>query len=47
MANLFIIIKRQSGKLETKLYMKESDRQAYLHRKSEHPASLKRSIPFA
>ena len=34
-------------KLETKLYRKESDRQAYLHRKSEHPESLKRSIPFS
>ena len=34
-------------KLETKLHRKESDRQAYLHRKSEHPKSLKRSIPFS
>ena len=34
-------------KLETKLYKKESDWQAYLHRKSEHPGSLKQSIPFA
>ena len=30
----------------TKLCRKESDRQAYLHRKSTHP-SLKRRIPFA
>ena len=41
-----VVYKTQSGKLETKLYRKESDRQAYLHRKSEHPESLKRSIPF-
>ena len=27
--------------------MKGSDRHAYLNRKSEHPVSLKRSIPFA
>ena len=42
-----VVYKTQSGKLETKLYRKESDRQAYLHRKSEHPESLKRSIPFS
>ena len=27
--------------------MKDTDRQSYLHRKSEHPESLKRNIPFA
>ena len=27
--------------------MKESNRQAYLYRKSEHPESLKQSILFA
>ena len=32
--------------METKLYKKNLDRQAYLHRKSEHPESLKRSILF-
>ena len=42
-----VAYKTQSGKLETKLYRKESDRQAYLHHKSEHPESLKRSIPFS
>ena len=42
-----VVYKTQSGKLETKLYSKESDRQAYLHRKSEHPEPLKRSIPFS
>ena len=42
-----VVYKTQSGKLETNLYRKESDRQAYLHRKSKHPESLKRSIPSA
>ena len=42
-----VVYKTQPGKLETKLYRKESDRQAYLHRKSEHPESLKRSILFS
>ena len=42
-----VLYKIQSGKLETKLYRKESDPQAYLHRKSEQPESLKRSIPFS
>ena len=32
---------------KTKLYRKESNRQAYLHCKPEHPESLKQSIPFA
>ena len=41
-----VFYKIQSGKLETKLCRKESDRQAYLHRKSKHSESLKRSIPF-
>ena len=42
-----VVFKTQSGKLETKFYRKESDRQGYLHRKSEHVESLKRSIPFS
>ena len=29
-----VAYKTESGKLETKLYRKELDRQAYLHRKS-------------
>ena len=32
-----VVYKTQSGKLETRLYRKESHRQAYLHHKSEHP----------
>ena len=39
--------KTHSGKLEIKLYRKESDRQTYLHRKSEQPELLKRSILFS
>ena len=42
-----VVYKTQSGKLGTKLYRKESDRQAYLHRKLEHPEPLKQSIPFS
>ena len=42
-----VVYKTQSGKLETKLYRKEFDQQAYLHRKSEHSEYLKRSIPFS
>ena len=42
-----VVYKTQSGKLEAKLYRKESDRQAYLHRKSKHPESLKRTKPFS
>ena len=42
-----VVYKTQLNKLQTKLYRKESDRQAYLHRKSEQPESLKRSISFA
>ena len=42
-----VVYKTQPGKLKTKLYRKESDRQAYLHRKSEHPESLKRSVAFS
>ena len=42
-----VVYKAQSGKLKTKLYRKEFDRQLYLHRKSEHPESLKRNVPFS
>ena len=42
-----VVYKTQLNKLQTKLYRKESGRQAYLHRKSEQPESLKQSISFA
>ena len=35
-----VVYKALTGKLETKLYMKDSNRQAYLHHKSEHLESL-------
>ena len=41
-----VVYKTPICKPETKLCMKDTDRQAYLHRKSEHPESLKRQIPF-
>ena len=36
-----------SGKLATKLYRKPTDRQNYLHFKSEHPTNTKTSIPYS
>ena len=42
-----IVYKKPTNKFETKLYTNGTDRQAYLHRKSEHPESLKRNIQFA
>ena len=35
-----------NGQLHTKIYRKETDRQHYLHIKSEHPKSLKDSLPY-
>ena len=35
-----VAYKMQKGKLETKLYRKESNRQAHLHHKLKHPESL-------
>ena len=42
-----VVYKTSTGKLETKLYMKDTDQQPYLHCKSEHPESFKYNIPFA
>ena len=36
-----------SNKLRTKLYVKPTDRQIYLHGKSEHPNSTKKSITYS
>ena len=36
----------ECSKLSTTLFKKETDFQAYVHRKSEHSESLKRSIPY-
>ena len=41
-----VVYKTPTGKLETKLYTKDTDRQSYLHLKPEHRESLKHSIPF-
>ena len=37
----------ENNKLETKLYRRPTDRQNYLHRKSEHPTNLKINIPYS
>lgn len=42
-----VVFKIDSGKLEIKLYRKESDQYAYLHRKFENPESLRQSTWFA
>ena len=36
-----------NGKLDTKIYRKETDRQHYLHIKFEHPKSWRDSLPFS
>ena len=37
----------RNGKLNTWIYRKETDRKHYLHIKSEHPKSLKDSLPYS
>ena len=39
--------KTSTGKFLTTLYRKEIDRQSNCHQKSEHPETLKRSIPYS
>lgn len=41
------IYKSKDGKLQTTLYTKPTDRQSYLHNKSYHPKSCKRSIAYS
>ena len=35
------------NKLQTKVYIKPTDRQSYLHSKSEHPNSTKQTIAYS
>ena len=37
----------EQNKLQTTLFRKSSDRQNFLNAKSEHPYSLKKSIPYS
>ena len=41
------IVYKEGTRLQTKLYRKETDRPSYLHKRSEHPKSLKQSIPYS
>lgn len=41
------VYKSENGKLHTTLYIKPTDRQSYLHNKSYHPNSCKRSITYS
>ena len=36
-----------NNKLRAKLYIKSTDRQSYLHSKSEHPNSIKKTIAYS
>ena len=40
------LTKIENGFITTRLYEKPTDRHLYLHRKSDHPRSVKKSIPF-
>ena len=42
-----ITVFKVDKKLRTKMYVKTTDRQSYLHSKSEHPNSTKRSIVYS
>ena len=41
------VIRGEDNKMDTTLYIKPTDAQAYLHYSSEHPATTKNSIPFS
>ena len=41
------IVKLENGKLSTTLFTKPTDRRAYLHSKTYHPNSTKRSIAYS
>ena len=42
-----LIYKDKNNTLQTTLYRKPTDQQSYIHAHSDHPKSLKRSIPLA
>ena len=42
-----MLYKGENNNIQTTLYRKPTDQQAFLHAKSEHPRSLKSSIPYS
>ena len=42
-----MLYKDENNNIQTNLYRKLTDQQAFLHAKSEHPRSLKSSIPYS
>ena len=42
-----MLYKDENNNIQTTLYCKPTDQQAFLHAKSEHPRSLKNSIPYS
>ena len=44
---LDVLMYENINKLQTTLYKGPTDRQSYLHANSEHPRSLKESIPYS
>ena len=45
--SLLLPNKDENNNIQTTFYHKPTDQQAFLHAKSEHPRSLKRSIPYS
>ena len=42
-----MLYKDENNNIQTTSYRKPTDQQAFLHAKSEHPRSLKNSIPYS